>query len=124
MNKWEKSTPKKHMAIEWDKVVTQAVSTIVTAAFVGACVIVWRGATTVDAKVQKNRDDIDRIIDQLSDKLATYQVHMLAISNQIDRVIKFQAISTPMMSAPRLPMIENDVQQKAYRQDIYQQLKK
>ena len=41
------------MRIEWSKVWTNAVSAVVVAIVLGACAIVWRGATSVDDKIEK-----------------------------------------------------------------------
>jgi len=45
-------------SINWNSVVTNAVSTLVAAVFVGAAVIVWNAATTIDAKIGTATTDI------------------------------------------------------------------
>lgn len=42
------------MTIEWNKIVTNAVSALMISVFLGATTIVWKGATSVDDKVQPN----------------------------------------------------------------------
>ena len=46
------------MKLELEKIVGTAVSAVVTAMVIGAAAIVWRGATTVDAKVNQATDDL------------------------------------------------------------------
>lgn len=46
------------MKIDFGKIVTNALSTLVAAVFVGACVIVWREATTVQDKIDNAMDAI------------------------------------------------------------------
>lgn len=104
------------MKIEYEKVVTNAVSALVVATFMGAAAIVWRGATTVDSKVQQTRADMEHLINSLSDQLSGYQYQLTTISNQLNDVLKNQVKVKPVA-------IEAETQQKAYRNDIYQQLK-
>ena len=46
------------MKLELDKIVGTAVSAVVTAMVIGAAAIVWKGATTVDAKVNQATEDL------------------------------------------------------------------
>jgi len=135
------------MNIEWNKVVTQAITALVVAVFLGAATIVWKGATSVDDKVQNTREDMTYLITSLSDKLAGYEVQLTSLSNQITIVICNQSnlilnVSKPTFSpvtgtSPKVgtelvipikkltPEPENQMfQQKAYSQDIMRQLKR
>jgi uncharacterized protein YlxW (UPF0749 family) len=113
------------MTIDYGKIVTNAISALVCAVFLGAMAIVWRGATTVDEKVQRNRQDLEHLVDQLSDKLASYQVQLTSISNQLHELRK-----EPSRSPAQAPVHAlEDAEQRALRQgairtDIYNQLKK
>ena len=49
---------KTKMKLELEKIVGTAVSAVVTAMVIGAAAIVWRGATTVDAKVNQATHDL------------------------------------------------------------------
>ena len=44
--------PEEEKTINWNSVVTNAVSTLVAAVFVGAAVIVWNAATTIDERIE------------------------------------------------------------------------
>ena len=46
------------MKLELEKIIGTAVSAVVTAMVIGAAAIVWRGATTVDAKVNQATEDL------------------------------------------------------------------
>ena len=46
------------MKLELEKIVGTVVSTMVTAMVIGAAAIVWKGATTVDAKVNQATEDL------------------------------------------------------------------
>lgn len=72
--------------INFKKIVENVISYLVTAVFVGACAIVWRGATTVDDRVHATEKSLQALIDNLSAKLTSYEVQLTAQSNQIATV--------------------------------------
>lgn len=72
--------------INFRKIVENVISYLVTGVFVGACVIVWRGATTVDARVHATEKSLQVLIDNLSAKLSSYEVQLTAQSNQLAAV--------------------------------------
>jgi hypothetical protein len=122
--------------MEWNKIVTNAISALVVAVFLGAATIVWRGATSVDDKVQTTREDMQYLITSLSEKLATHQVQLGALSNQMAIVINNQSniitdfglyeekkvISKYQSEKADVPY--QVIQEKAYSQQIQQQLKR
>ena len=61
------------MRIDWDKVVTQAVTTVVVGVFASACVIVWRGATTVQDRISDSEARIVHLINGVSEELSRYR---------------------------------------------------
>lgn len=71
------------MKIEWDKIITNAISALVVAVFLGAATIVWKGATSVDNKVQSTREDMQHLITAISDQLAEHRVQLNNLSNQL-----------------------------------------
>jgi hypothetical protein len=88
------------MKIDLDKIVTQAVTAVVVLVFVGACTVVWRGATSVDDKVKATESKLEAVIKQLSDRLAGYEVQISGISNQLVTLVN-QTAALP--SAPNVP---------------------
>lgn len=141
------------MKIEFEKIVTNAVSAVVVSVVLGAAAIIWKGATTVDEKVQSTRADMTHLIDALSDELGGQKAQLISLSNQLAVLISNQSVvisqppklasaGNPNVEQPsirkeltaeqlklREAMIGKDsdnqaVQRKAYSQDIYRQLKR
>lgn len=107
--------------IDWEKVVTQTVTVVVVAVFMGAVTIVWKGATTVDGKVSQTREEMQHLVDSLSDKLATLQVQLTALSNQIVLLETFGPLPEPVSSERREAL--QKLQQTSLKQDILMDLK-
>jgi hypothetical protein len=122
------------MNIEWNKIVGNAISALVVAVFVGAAAIVWRGATTVDDKVQNTREDMTHLITALSDKLAGYETQLSSLSNQLEVVIRNQSNLVTVANQPtaysHLPFVpvkphpEIQVNQAAQSEQIRSYLKR
>ena len=126
------------LKIEWNNIITSAISTLIIAVFLGACAIVWQGATSVDDKVGKTREDLQQLIEILSDKLASYEVQMqVMIKNQSNLLywandtqlaneIAYEVNSIPVISDVKLPNgdshVFSEVEQKALSKDIRQQI--
>jgi hypothetical protein len=128
-----------NLKVEWSKIITNAISTLVVAVFVGAGAIVWEGATSVDAKVQTNKENMTFLIEALSDKLATYEVQMSSLSNQLAVIIRNQSdpvvmfgnkfFEGPLPDPSQISFITNTndsinagFKHRAFSQDIRQQL--
>ena len=118
--------------MEWNKIVTNAVSALVVATFLGAATIVWKGATSVDTKVQNTRDDMQHLITSLSDKLAGYETQLTTISNQLNDVIRNQTNIVKQLPTltyhptyhPEVQTGQMPVEQLQKQQSIYNQLKR
>jgi len=129
------------MNISLPKVVENCLTLVVTSVFIGACTVVWQGATTVGDKVSATEKSLQGLIDNLSTKLASYEIQLVAQSNQLAS-ISAQLKSREMGVAPEpLPRPTADPmqdeegstprrdQQRAFEQqmlkdDIYKSLKK
>jgi len=108
--------------INFRKIVENALTVLVTSVFLGAGVIVWNGATTVDQRVRSTEDGLKSLIDNLSTKLSSYEVQLQAQSNQLAEVyaeVKRLHPTHTYTNAPREFM-----QQRAVEQDIRRQLLK
>jgi hypothetical protein len=131
----------KIMKIDWDKIVTQAITALVVAVFLGAATIVWKGATSVDDKVQSTREDMQHLITSLSDKMAGYEIQLTSLSNQLMTVSHNQSNilaafqrpvggdlrnspSPKIVTTTNTPNDINVLQQKVFSQDIMKQLKR
>lgn len=76
------------MKIDFEKIITQAITAVVVGVFYGACLIVWRGATTVGDRVSQSEQKILRIMEVTSDQLAQFQSEtnekFLKLSEQLE----------------------------------------
>lgn len=112
--------------INFMKIVENVISYLVTSVFVGACVIVWKGATTVDERVKGTEKNLQVLIDNLSTKLSVYEVQLSAQSNQLAAVyveLKNRSTNWAAIRAARDAQTNSQAQQVVIQQDIQQQLK-
>lgn len=75
-----------NIKVEWNKIVVNTLSILVGAIIIGAATIVWKGATSVDAKVKETKEDVTFLIDTLSKKLGKYEIQIESQSNQLVEV--------------------------------------
>jgi hypothetical protein len=69
------------MSIDWEKIQTNVISAIIIAIVAGAGAIVWKGATTVDNKVDNATMALRETTDQLQDQ-ANYMTGIVEIVQQ------------------------------------------
>jgi uncharacterized coiled-coil protein SlyX len=111
--------------INWKKIIENVISYLVTSVFVGACVIVWRGATTVDERVGKTEKNFQALIENLSTKLSSYETQLEGQSNQLAAVyteLKNLKPATAAKFTPSTTTVEREYMNRARQQDISQQL--
>ena len=116
--------------INFRKIIENVLSYLVTSVFIGACVIVWRGATTVDDRVHATEKSLQVLIDNLSAKLTSYEVQLTAQSNQIAAVyVEIKSTKPPAVVAEwqhristNTVQLESPANRALIRQDISQQL--
>ena len=129
----------KNMKIDFSKIINEAITAVVVATFLGAAVIVWRGATSVDDKVQSTREDMQHLITSLSDKMAGYEIQFTSFSNQLTTIANNQSNMFTVFQKPlggdlrsvkkevftnNVPEDFRPMQQRAFSQDIMRQLKR
>lgn len=122
------STPPRP-GINWNKIVENVISYLVTAVFVGACAIVWRGATTVDERVGKTEKNFTVLIENLSAKLSAYEVQLEHQSNQLSVVcVELKNLKPIVADAvkpkPALPALNAEDVQQMRQQNIQRELLK
>ena len=61
------------MTVDWGKIVTNAISTLVAALVVGAAAIVWNGVSTVGSRIQAAEDRVAASVDVLSEGIFDLQ---------------------------------------------------
>jgi hypothetical protein len=59
--------------IDWGKIVTNAISTLVAALVVGAAAIIWNGVSTVGSRIQAAEDRVAASVDILSESIFDLQ---------------------------------------------------
>jgi len=69
--------------INWNSVVTNAISTLVAAVFVGAAFIVWTAAMSVDDKINTATDDIKNNQVELTNNQRDLQASKETMTNEI-----------------------------------------
>jgi len=119
--------------INFKKIIENALSMVVTSVFIGACVIVWKGATTVDQRVKTTEDNMRVLIDNLSAKLSAYEAQMKSQSNQLEAVytelktirpLVGAAPSKPVILPQAEPQVSPETWQRMRQQTIQQELLK
>lgn len=66
-----------------DKIVTNTISTLVTAIVVGACAIVWKGATTVDDKVNEATQELATQAEYITKAVELLEAEVLALKKVV-----------------------------------------
>ena len=107
--------------INFRKIIENVISYLVTSVFIGACAIVWRGATTVDERVGKTEKNLQVLIDNLSAKLTIYEVQLEAQSNQLAAVYTELKNLKPLAQSRHTNGVVNE-HWMMRQQDISQQL--
>ena len=67
------------MTLDWNKVVSNAVTVLVTAVFLGAAAQLWTGVQTIDTRIDSNLVTIKATQEVLSEQLDTLSSRMAEI---------------------------------------------
>ena len=78
------------MKLELDKIVGTAVSAVVTAMVIGAAAIVWRGATTVDAKVNQATQDLSIQATYITEAVGMLETEVLELKKLVKSLADHQ----------------------------------
>ena len=79
-----------NLKVEWNKIVVNTLSVFIAAIIVGASTIVWKGATSVDVKINETKADVTHLVNTLAEKMSKYEIQLVTQSNQLLSVIKNQ----------------------------------
>ena len=74
------------MNIDYGKIVTNALSALVAAVFVGAAAIVWKAATSIDDRIKVAKEDILKQQAALKATLEIFAPELATIKNQINEM--------------------------------------
>jgi len=116
--------PTHPLPFNYRKVIENTVTLLVTSVFVGACAIVWNGATTVNEKVGLTEKNLQVLINNLSEQLSKYEAQLIVQSNQLAEMsaeIKQYHTNGAVPTARPNEFIPN---QQSIQSDIYRNLNK
>lgn len=106
--------------INWDEVLTQAVTALVVATFIGAAAIVWTGATTVTDKVKGSEDKVLGLIKITSEEMAKTQAELRKDMAQMRYDLSNQITKASFMGPPSPQQIETEQSEKESISQQYQ----
>jgi hypothetical protein len=78
------------MKLELEKIVGTAVSAVVTAMVIGAAAIVWKGATTVDAKVNQATEDLSLQAAYITEAVVMLEAEVLELKTIVKSLAEHQ----------------------------------
>ena len=81
---------KTKMKLELEKIVGTAVSAVVTAMVIGAAAIVWKGATTVDAKVNQATEDLSIQAAYITEAVVMLEADVLELKTIVKSLAEHQ----------------------------------
>jgi len=81
--------------IDYGKIVTNALSALVATVFVGAAVIVWNAATTVDERIEDANASMRATQESLIPEVAEVKAKVYEIENQLKSLNKILAETEP-----------------------------
>ena len=98
------------MKLEWNKIVSNAVTVLVATVFVGACTYLWRGVQTVDQRIDQNLSSIratQNVIAPKVDKLEAAIQELLAHHEDlVEEVNATKSETNIKFEPPEKPTIE------------------
>ena len=72
------------MKLEWNKIVSNAVTVLVASVFMGAALQLWNGVQTIDARIDSNLVDIKATQSVLAPKVDKIEQRLVEILEHID----------------------------------------
>jgi len=64
------------MKIDWSQIVTNALTTLVGAMFVGAFAIIWNGVMTFDDRIKETETELKATIEVMSEQLESLNIEL------------------------------------------------
>ena len=83
------------MSIDFGKIVTNALSALVATVFVGAAVIVWNAATTIDERIENANAGMKATQESLIPQVVDIKAKVYEIENQLKSLNKILAETEP-----------------------------
>ena len=73
------------MKLEWNKIVSNAVTVLVASVFMGAAIQLWNGVQTIDYRIDSNLTDIKATQSILAPKVDEIEQRLAEILEHLDR---------------------------------------
>ena len=83
------------MTLEWNKIVSNAVTVLVATVFVGAATYLWRGVDTIDERIDHNLAHIRSTQAVLAPKVDEIEKKLVEILEHVDHGDNIKPINTP-----------------------------
>jgi len=97
------------MKLELDKIVGTAVSAVVTAMVIGAAAIVWKGATTVDDKVNQATHDLSIQAAYITEAVDMLEAEVLELKKLVKSLADHQEAYHHSIEVPQEQFIQRQL---------------
>jgi len=107
------------MKLDWNKIISNAVTILVGAVFLGAATQLWTGVQSIDSRIDSNLIDIKATQEVLAPKVDEIEKRLVEILEHIDHGDEIRPFDVPERGALELideqRHIQNQTQQIAPR---------
>ena len=94
------------MKLDWDKIVSNAVTVLVATVFVGAAMQLWNGVQTIDSRIDANLVDIKATQSVLAPKVDSIEQRLAEILEHLDHGDEIKPFDVP--SKGSLELIDDE----------------
>ena len=83
------------MKLDWNKIVSNAVTVLVASVFMGAALQLWNGVQTIDSRIDSNLTDIKATQSVLAPKVDAIEERLAEILEHLDHGDEITPINRP-----------------------------
>ena len=83
------------MKLDWNKIISNAVTVLVATVFVGAAVQLWNGVQTIDSRIDSNLTDIKATQSILAPKVDSIEKRLAEILEHLDHGDEIKPFDIP-----------------------------
>jgi len=106
------------MKLDWNKIVSNAVTVLVATVFMGAALQLWNGVQTIDSRIDANLVDIKATQSVLAPKVDAIEKRLADILEHLDHGDEIKPFDTPSKGALELIDDEYNNNQMIQQQQI------
>ena len=106
------------MKLDWNKIVSNAVTVLVATVFMGAALQLWNGVQTIDSRIDANLVDIKATQSVLAPKVDAIEKRLADILKHLDHGDEIKPFDTPSKGALELIDDEYNNNQMIQQQQI------